>query len=400
MLPAAYEQREAIGDPGVYDTWRVGEDFSVDLSRQEQRCLPYDWMIEPLEIASPKFSLTDDNWQDQLSTVLATLQQLESQECFVATNHSTGLHVHVGHQDGPIPLATAKNVFQLGTAFERCLDQLSTTYRLKEPEFWGDFMYGLPPSVLFRHRGSKDSATRRNIFDWLRQIESKHTYEELSDTCVSQLEMCSVWAHNSAYNFENLFAAVERNRRPIGTIEFRQHAGSLDHPEIVAWTLLVCYLVKFAATTPKLTLLQLIVRATDGSFSTADFLRTLRLDDTVSQHFFSPERFTTHSKAGVVSRAARRLVQTIEQSNASVNDLGAVQAAIVQKMVQDKYGYQISYSEGDAASVLETLWNEHEDELTSRGHDMTAYEDGITRASFRILEWLADQYRDCWDIEE
>ena len=86
------------------------------------------------------------------------------------------------------------------------------------------------------------SGVLKNAFDWLANIEGVSTYEDLGDffTCLRPYAgpEWDMNGHHSSLNFDNLFPSEEMARYEeylTGTIEFRQHAGTLDLLEILAW---------------------------------------------------------------------------------------------------------------------------------------------------------------------
>ena len=70
-----------------------------------------------------------------------------------------------------------------------------------------------------------------------------------------------------------------------GTIEFRQHTGTLDYLDIVAWTTLICWIVVYASTTPTASMLDLMIRGVDPGFGLDDLLSEIDCPEDVWDHY-------------------------------------------------------------------------------------------------------------------
>lgn len=236
--------------PAPFSEWRVEEEV-LELTPEEQALLPAGYSADPIEMVSRKFSHALDNWQGEIAAVLTVLQNLETQ-CGVKfmTNRSCGFHVHVGQLDGtPLPLRTAKNLYLLTTAFESSLDALHAAHRIAIPWDAKERQHCWPLSFF---------ATKQNhggnVFERFLHIEHLTSYEELGGCFfldsedMAGREECT--GHNSAINFDNLFPDEDMGRHQetlTGTIEFRQHAATLDLETICAWVQLTTGMVRFAS---------------------------------------------------------------------------------------------------------------------------------------------------------
>lgn len=124
-------------------------------------------------------------------------------------NASCGLHVHIGNQRAGFPLQTLKNLCLLTAVFEHQLDSFHPEDRL-------DSLHAKRPSKVFQGQ---------NPWDTVREIQN----------CASEGQLVFLYANdkgldrNLAYN---LCSMAEPSRK---TIEFRQHAGTLDAVEIMNW---------------------------------------------------------------------------------------------------------------------------------------------------------------------
>lgn len=220
-----------------YSRWRV-DDEHLSLTDDEQRLLPPGYLVQPLELASRKFLHAHDDWRGEVLAVLAALRELEATGMKFLVNESTGFHVHVGYSDGHIvPLRTAKNVCLFATAFEAVLDTLHASTRIAIDWHARDRQHCYPLSFFATVRQHGE-----HLFERLEYIERAASLAELaamsvvSTALLGNGEECT--GHNSAVNFDNLFPDPDLGRPAetlTGTIEFRQHAGTLDAAAILAW---------------------------------------------------------------------------------------------------------------------------------------------------------------------
>jgi len=144
-------------------------------------------------------------------------------------NTATGLHVHVGSNQ-PYTLSWLKNFTQLVTAFEHEIETLHPDHRVREAD--GDVNpYCQPPSQ------SRFLHPREGPVVGIAILEGCQDTESLKDTF-------SAYNRYTAYNLLNI--GYRDTENPKDTIEFRQHAGSLDSEEILHWVTFVGALVRYA----------------------------------------------------------------------------------------------------------------------------------------------------------
>jgi hypothetical protein len=169
-------------DAPSHSTWRVETD-SLHLSEDEERLLPDDWVMEAVELSSPKRRFFSANWRAEIRAVLQVLRDVENRGCRFVTNASTGCHVHFGRDGGEfIPLRVAKNVFQLCTAFERLIDELHASQRIAVPEEISESHAYFPLSFFHTYgpEYSPEKHTRSSLLlDRLQRIEQAQTYEDI-----------------------------------------------------------------------------------------------------------------------------------------------------------------------------------------------------------------------------
>ena len=190
-----------------HSRWRVETDELV-LSEGEERLLPDNWVMEAVELSSRKLHFVLEDWRAEVAAVLQVLRDVENDVgCRFITNKSTGFHVHVGHNAQRVPLRTAKNVFQLATAFEKnCFDELHTVPRITVPDDHGLLHNYFPPSFFHTYTSTCDrpeGISTSSLLDRLANIEAVSSYEELGAFFrVFSSEYGPNWStsgHNSAY---------------------------------------------------------------------------------------------------------------------------------------------------------------------------------------------------------
>ncbi|GME34734.1 hypothetical protein GTA08_BOTSDO06565 [Neofusicoccum parvum] len=148
--------------PSSFSRWTVDSDSSVlSYHDHELRAAHPDSSKNPtfgLEIKSPRFSYDDDEWQESVRKVLRVLHsafndRTDNDNYRLYTPHSSGLHVHVGigtkEARYNFPLSTVRNFLQLGTGFERIIDELHSKDRI---DTRGEYCKGL--ATFFRERAS------------------------------------------------------------------------------------------------------------------------------------------------------------------------------------------------------------------------------------------------------
>lgn len=251
-----------------YTKWSVKDEGGLELSEREQAVmdeheLSPEHRVQAVEISSRRFTFAE-HWQDELKAVLSVFDHFRQLGVHFITNSSTGFHLHIGFGDARMHLATAKNVFQLCTAFEDRLDSLYTTKRIDENAAVlaeGHFNAGLA----WHFQNNKKTDFGSNIFHWLVSIEEATTYEALgkffrnlilNNNPHSEAFTYTVNSHYSTLNMDNLYPNDFRDE-PTYTIEFRQHAGTLNFDEICSQIELKRSLVRFCHVAKDIDFLQL-----------------------------------------------------------------------------------------------------------------------------------------------
>jgi hypothetical protein len=273
-----------------YSRYCVKDEGGLYLSTKEREVLPsqlMDHMIQPLEVSSRLLSFESGTWKEELATVLGAFDDLRAKGVRFITNSSTGFHIHVGFGSEIMPLRTAKSVLQLCTGFEDRLDALYSTSRIDE-----NTSTNAPPgrhfnaSLAWHFKNNEKTELGSNIFHWLTSIEEASSFEELGNFFRNHIPNCSrkTSGHYSTLNLDNLYAPPyvsqgpddsESTSEPIGTIEFRQHGGTLDFEAIVAHILLKQTMVSCCHTSTDKEFLQLFAHISNPTFRLSDLIRAI-----------------------------------------------------------------------------------------------------------------------------
>ena len=340
---------DILDDAPSHSRWRVETD-ELNLSTAEEALLPEGWVAESVELSSRKFHFFTDDWRRELATVLKTLRIIETQfGCRFITNKSAGFHVHVGNDTQRVPLRVAKNVFELVTAFERCFDELHTFPRIAIPDDLDPRHCYYPPSFFHaygRYGTENVFDGSENLFDRLANIESARSYEQLGSFFeVYRPDFYPTSGHSSAYNFDNLYANLDNGRCEetlSGTIEFRQHTGTLDYMSIVAWVVLTCQLVQYAEHTVTSDFLDLCLRGSNMSFKLEDLLLALDCSEDVIDHYLhGAEVGIIAEQLGPACPTHPQIEALIEQNDSECEERSsrsAVEATIDMKYTSGMYG--------------------------------------------------------------
>ncbi|KAI7310443.1 hypothetical protein KC340_g10497 [Hortaea werneckii] len=425
---------EDINDPSPpYTRWCVTEDI-CNLSRTERLHLPLHYRVETVELSSRKLAFHPPcAWQNEVYSILRLLHHLEQKTgCRFLTNSTTGLHVHVG-LPGPgekIPLRTAKNVLQLATAFESRIDLLHAASRIKnlvtEDEVQGAILY-VGPSFFHSvngltnpHLTSTGTKGRTNIFGWLSTIERTDSYSSLTSILkIRDPVRFPMYASGdggsgkvSAYNFDNLLPSddtdgYENEGEGTGTIEFRQHCGTLDFLSICAWVSVTVQMVWFCTSVGDEEFLGFLSKSVDWRFTLRDLLSAIGVEREVVAHFVDREAGETigvlgceddayPADEGQMERFCELLGQNEEEQNARSSEL--VRAEVMRRK---DYGIDGGRSIVIPSALVKREYRESCLLVANRGLQMTQ-EEFVAQARFQLLKQFAAEssktYGEVWNM--
>ncbi|KAF2144481.1 uncharacterized protein K452DRAFT_142507 [Aplosporella prunicola CBS 121167] len=243
--------------------------------------------ILSIELISPRYRYYHDDWANQLKHVLKSVHvafndPANDTDFRILLNRSCGLHVHVGLGDLCLPLTTVRNLLQLTTAFERVIDELHSADRLPRNAF-----FCKPTSGRFL---SKRSIHLENPDDHRLVGKYKLGYIEPHPLAWCRWIRANDFAHlvagNYAYSTKHYYTDIKR-RSQLGTIEFRQHRGTVDAEEIEAWVHVVAAMVRYSGEIRDDTgLIQFVKKhLVDPEFSVTDLLRCIGVRSATIEYY-------------------------------------------------------------------------------------------------------------------
>jgi hypothetical protein len=145
---------------------------------------------------------------------------LVSKQFKMSVNPKMGLHVHVGCGSGELPLETVKKFAVLVLSVGKHLDTLHPT-RI-DNEYWN----GIQDII---HDG---------FLRWLKPAERVNAIY----SCADKAKLVWMMSPNGMRHYAYNFASLDDKH----TIEFRQHAGSVDPINFQCWAMVATKLVEFA----------------------------------------------------------------------------------------------------------------------------------------------------------
>ena len=397
-------------DAPSHSRWRVESDW-LHLSEDEESLRPDFHVVEAVEISSRKLRFFSDNWRAEIAAVLEVLRDVENRGCRFITNGSTGLHIHIGRDGGEsIPLRVAKNVFQLCTAFERLIDELHASQWISVPEEISE-RHCYYPLSFFHTYGPEYSAEKYTksslLLDRLQRIEQAQTYEDIGSFFTIErpeigLHEVVTTGHNSIVNFDNLFPCPELGRfaqHLTGTIEFRQHTGTLDYLDIIAWVTLTCQMVEYCSKTAASDFLDLIIRGVDPKYTLDDFLHAVHCFEDVHDHYRNGAVIGVLGEGSHLtgSRVETSVDALIEQNDHECEARASrtfVKAAIDRKYSTGLYGIDSAVSKVSLPmSIVDPEFEKAIVSVQASGSDVWSEESG-SRARAQVLGHFAQLYRD------
>ncbi|KAL9583334.1 MAG: hypothetical protein Q9212_002766 [Teloschistes hypoglaucus] len=269
---------QAPKGPDKISCWTVSYDVSIGTTTERRTNEWDEARYTGVEIISPALDYSQSSFV-QIQQVIDILKQ----NFTVTTNETCGLHVHVGNRSHGFPLTTVKNLGLLVAAFERQFNSLHPSERIER--FHG--MYR-PPT-----RAWGESAVPETIAS---EIERHDDLCELVKklNCVKRSGYVTRFF---AYNFMNLIPATTRGSTRSGTIEFRQHAGTIDATVINYWAFLCCVLVQSSHAVGELGWFDFLADRLYGKkYSILDLIRDLG-DESLADYYRTHRTIHAHSRA-------------------------------------------------------------------------------------------------------
>ncbi|KAK5132872.1 hypothetical protein LTR08_008588 [Meristemomyces frigidus] len=394
-----------------YDQWVVFDDSSVCLSQTERSTLQDNYFdIYAIELQSrvlnrdrphPTFKSASDpahehtiSYADEVTAVLGRLAEGITSadgplgQWTILVNDACGLHVHVGNQRDGFPLGTIKNAISTYVANERAIDALHATSRIggnelpsepqhdEQPRYFRNFdgyAYNMPFSALHSegvYARRRQTAIPPGTADRFPYPNShcdnpviKKAALQYSDSALLTLiqhapdltalkHLQRLRGHTCTMELQNIY--IPPNRREKMTIEFRQHAGTLQAIEILSWVDFVSNVVQHAHNTPQDEYADLCMNTfRHPSHHTLDLLKTIRCSPQTVQHYRhklgmlsigdcyandlaakEAAKVDRHQPCRSFGTLQDNLIEMIREQNHPQS----VQARITQKLVSSAYG--------------------------------------------------------------
>ena len=167
----------------------------------------------------------DEASLDEMDRALAVLREFPT-----LVNYTCGFHVHVGQGAHGFDLRTLKNIFTLGCAAQKQINELHSKDRINK-------VYCQMPTMAFEPEERTLDAMVDRI-DGLPTVQALIDFVHTTRPDREQVVINPVQEPYRAYNFMNLGAHM-----PKQTIEFRQADGTLDGAAARRWVMFVCALV-------------------------------------------------------------------------------------------------------------------------------------------------------------
>ena len=249
-----------------FDMWHVTDDKSVYTTEAQLKAIDYTFAngvrkgsdeklrYSSVEVISPVLPLTVDS----LKEVQRVVSVIRSQRTF--TPPSAGLHVHVGYGTRGFSLPVLQNLLVLMTCFEPQLNQAFPEHRQ------GNFFCASLQKSMFnpQERARLDMAEEIYMFSTLVGLADKlHIPRRQYNSPGVRHWRYDRFRAVSLQNLHPVFNPTKKKK----TVEFRQHAGTLDAFEILRWIVTVCALVQIAHDSSEEDFLDIIQRHTrpDGT---------------------------------------------------------------------------------------------------------------------------------------
>lgn len=214
-----------------------------------------DMTISPVDI-SGKYAVEVKTpvlvWSRAALESIETLVKLLVSKFKLYTNWSCGLHVHVGNENRGFTVGTLKDFCSLIIVFENQLNSLHPVDRLRN---------GNAKSMSSVFKPIAPVRERLSIIDRLKTVED----------VVCQFQRSG--DRMMAFNFFNLLGGI----KPIRTIEFRQHRGTLDPESITHWVMVACNLVEMSHSNKAGTRDLIKKHTCDTEYAVTDLFRDLKL---------------------------------------------------------------------------------------------------------------------------
>jgi Putative amidoligase enzyme len=199
-----------------------------------------------MELISPELTFDHNRWPNwDLVYVCGLLAPEKNRDCHFWTNESCGLHVHIRVLQNPNPdlkvdnleFLAIQNVIAVWGVYEKEIEKFHPDHRRAPHNKYAASLRSKAPYLPNDPAGS--------TADWLTHVYACRDFNDLRE-----LVQNNTGVGDAGYSKINIVAYSPRDSdkaRPDRdpTIEFREHAGSLDPFEITFWIAFVSKMVLF-----------------------------------------------------------------------------------------------------------------------------------------------------------
>ena len=232
-----------LQDMGDAANWSIVPDRSLEFA--EERLRDPEHRYVGIEVRSRILQGgTHEQLTESLEEIWLVIDTIKKQPFKLVTNKTTGLHVHVGNRRQGFPLWTLRNLCQTVYGFSRSIESIHPSHRVSSSHAGS---YCSPVSQILPPTNSRTAN--------LCLVEECATRDALIDL----MNPGSYKSH--AYNLANLDTRKGTPSTLKQTVEFRQHAGSVDADEICAWVEVVTGLVQWCHHVPSGVLIPILMDA-------------------------------------------------------------------------------------------------------------------------------------------
>ncbi|KAF8535544.1 putative amidoligase [Trichophaea hybrida] len=301
-LPIQYDSKTDLPSPddedSDYTVWGVQFDNSVDYTLDDIHDMYPELPIlsryngqDRIALARPRYEMVYHNPIEVVSRVLRiadtrtwgreiqrVLKAVSCNRLRPFVTDTAGFHVHIGLGDHSFPLEAVKKIGAVVVLAERTMDLFHEEHRR-------DNKKNIAPLIT---KEGFSRLTREGVFD---KIMGANDLDEFLDTVNGRKiqwneagekeELVVRWRYYKV-NFTYLQPCD-----PKGTIEFRQHAATLDYVEIQMWIRFLGLLVVYASAMDVRVLRNILVSSADkdGIIPPIGFICSFIRDEPVARYY-------------------------------------------------------------------------------------------------------------------
>ena len=257
-----YDSEEMLRDS--IDRWTVSDDCTI-------RDPGGNGEYYGVEVKTPAFLFCDESIE-QVEKVVGILNA----NFDLHVNDTCGMHVHIGNAGEKYPFTALKNFLMFVSLFEQQISSIHSEKRCLD----NHYIQTIGEAAWYKRSPGEIAEIIAN--------------EISSITDIVEKVQCS--GRFTTYNFSPLREYTCSNSRPPRTIEFRQHAGTLDSDEILSWVHFCLGLVGEAHAAGPKGFASLIVKRMHNAktFSLLDLLQGLGMEGAYA--FFEEKGLHQHPK--------------------------------------------------------------------------------------------------------